>query len=208
MRDRIYRKKRKIVLLATTMLVISTFSGGCGKKEKETEAPTEVVTAEVQTEIETPTTELVATEEVTEVLTSENETEKVSEMESDVSEEVTEMFTEPETEAPVQVEKQAYELTYSGEFKDLISVKEVVEADESSLEFTVKLSRTEETIFVMNYNTTEGDLVTVLTDEEGTKVPVAFLMSGVPVDLSEEDEDLFLSAQEAVNDIVASFKLK
>lgn len=111
----------------------------------------------------------------------------------------------PETTLPpVQIEMTDYELTYSGEFQDVI----LVEEKEGALIFTVKLSKTEANIFTLLYNTDEGELVTVLEDAKGNRVPVAFQMAPLPENLSEEDEQLFCSAQEAVNEIVASLVLK
>lgn len=111
----------------------------------------------------------------------------------------------PETTLPpVQIEMPDYELTYSGEFQDVI----LVEEQEGALVFTVKLSQTEAKIFTLLYNTDEGELVTVLEDAKGNRIPVAFQMTQVPENLSEEDEQLFCSAQEAVNEIVASLVLK
>lgn len=111
----------------------------------------------------------------------------------------------PETTLPpVQIEMPDYKLTYSGEFQDVI----LVEEKEDALIFTVKLSQTKAEIFTLLYNTDEGELVTVLEDAKGNRIPVAFQMAPIPENLSEEDEQLFCSAQEAVNEIVASLVLK
>ena len=111
----------------------------------------------------------------------------------------------PETTLPpVQIEMPDYELTYSGEFQDVI----LVEKQENELVFTVKLSKTEAHIFTLRYNTDEGELVTVLEDADGNRIPVAFQMAQIPENLNKEDELLFCSAQEAVNEIVASLVLK
>ena len=112
----------------------------------------------------------------------------------------------PETLPPVQIKMPDYELTYSGAFQELIQVKEL--ENEQALAFSVKLSKTEEELFVLRYNTDEGDLVTIVEDAKGNRIPVAFLMREVPGNLSKEDIDLFCSAQEAVNEIVASLTLK
>lgn len=114
-----------------------------------------------------------------------------------------EQITEP-TLAPIQIQMPEYELTYSGEFQDVIGVEEV----ENTLVFTVKLSQMETEIFTLCYNTDEGDFVTVLEDGAGNRIPVAFQMNPMPEDLSDEDGQLFCSAQEAVNEIVDSLVLK
>lgn len=117
-----------------------------------------------------------------------------------------EILTEPETEPPVQVEMPDYELTYSGEMRDLIVVKRLEE--QNALDFFVKLSEGEYRIFTLLYNSEEGELVTVLNDAEGNRVPVAFVMESIPDNLSEDDELTFCVAQEAVNDIVESLVIK
>lgn len=112
--------------------------------------------------------------------------------------------TMPTTLPPVQIDMPNYELAYSGEFKDLIMTEE----QEDGLVFTVKLSQTEAVIFTLLYNTDEGDLVTVMEDANGDRISVAFRMSPIPENLGEQDEQLFCSAQEAVNEIVDSLVLK
>lgn len=114
--------------------------------------------------------------------------------------------TEPATEPPVEVKMPDYTFTYSGALKDLIVLKEVEEF--SGLEFTVKLSGGEEHIFTLHYNTVEGDFVTMLENGAGEKVPVAFQMAALPEGLSEADTELFYRAQESVNEIAQSLKLK
>lgn len=114
--------------------------------------------------------------------------------------------TEPETQPPVRITMPDYELTYSGELKDVIVVEEV--PDQNGLKFTVKLSMGETHIFTLLYNSQEGDYVTVITDADGTKTPVAFLMEPIPEGLNDEDMNLFCTAQESVNEIVDSLVLK
>lgn len=116
------------------------------------------------------------------------------------------VIEEEETLPPVEVAMPEYELTYAGELKDLIVVKEVKDA--AGLDFFVKLSEQEAAIFTLRYNTDEGELVTVLTDGQDNRIPVAFEMAETPEGLSEEDEAQFYLAQEAVNEIVESLKLK
>lgn len=114
--------------------------------------------------------------------------------------------TMPETEPPVQIEMPDYELNYPGVLKDVIVVNEV--GGENALEFKVKLSKGEEHIFTLRYNTSEGEFVTVLEDAQGDRIPVAFNMAEAPENLTEEDQETFFAAQDAVNEIVASLVLK
>lgn len=111
-----------------------------------------------------------------------------------------------ETLPPVKIEMPDFELTYSGELENVIHVQQI--ESENVLVFTVRLSNADEEIFTMRYHSDEGDLVTVLEDTQGNRVPVAFLMASVPENLSQEDEQLFYTAQEAVNEIVDSMVLK
>lgn len=111
-----------------------------------------------------------------------------------------------ETLPPVKIEMPDFELTYSGELENVIHVQQI--ESENVLVFTVRLSNADEEVFTMRYHSDEGDLVTVLDDTQGNRVPVAFLMASVPENLSQEDEQLFYTAQEAVNEIVDSLVLK
>ena len=111
-----------------------------------------------------------------------------------------------ETLPPVKIEMPDFELTYSGELENVIHVQQI--ESENVWVFTVRLSNADEEIFTMRYHSDEGDLVTVLDDTQGNRVPVAFLMASVPENLSQEDEQLFYTAQEAVNEIVDSLVLK
>ena len=113
-----------------------------------------------------------------------------------------------ETLPPVEISMPEYTLSYSGELKDVIAVKETQTEDKMGLQFFVLLSQTEEPIFTLYYHSDQGELVTVLTDVKGNKIPVAFEMNTIPEGLSEEDANLFYTAQDAVNEIVESLVLK
>ena len=113
---------------------------------------------------------------------------------------------EPEKLPPERVEMPNYALEYSGELKDLIVVKQL--DDQNALEFYVKLTNAEAKIFTMNYGSEEGDLVITLKDPKGEAVFVAFQMDPIPEGLSEADHSTYCTAQEAVNDIVASLVIK
>lgn len=117
-------------------------------------------------------------------------------------------FAQPEEEVlpPVEIKMPEYELAYAGDMKDVIVSKET--DDGTGLAFSVKLSGGEVPIFTLRYNTDEGELVTVLENAKGERIPVAFEMAAIPEGLSEEEADLFYAAQEAVNDIVGSLTLK
>ena len=113
---------------------------------------------------------------------------------------------EQETQPPVQVTMPDYKFTYSGMMADAIAVNEL--EDSNNLEFTVKIGQEEFTIFILHFNAEEGDLVEFITDSKGNKVPVAFEMMPLPEELQDDDALVFYLAQEAVNDVVTSIKLK
>lgn len=117
-------------------------------------------------------------------------------------------FAQPEEKVlpPVEIKMPEYELAYAGDMKDVIVSNET--DDGTGLAFFVKLSGGEVPIFTLRYNTDEGELVTVLENAKGERIPVAFEMAAIPENLSEEEADLFYAAQEAVNDIVGSLTLK
>ena len=112
--------------------------------------------------------------------------------------------SEQTTVQPVQIESDEYVLTYSGEMKDLISTAE----REEGLEFSVRLSYGTEPIFTIRINVLEGELVQMIDGPNGEKIPVSFAMNLIPENLSQEDQLTFCSAQDLVNDIIGSLKLK
>lgn len=113
-----------------------------------------------------------------------------------------------ETVLPVEISMPEYTLSYSGELKNVITTKEIQNEEKVGLQFSVLLSESEAPIFTLFYHSDEGELVTVLTDIQGNKIPVAFEMKTIPENLSEEDADLFYTAQDAVNEIVESLVIK
>lgn len=179
---------KKAVLLAMALLLLTSLAA-CGAAE-ETQPTAEA------------TVESTAPEQTTEA------TEPTQESTEFVPPFVDEEELIPETEPPVEVSMPEYELTYSGSLKDVIVVEELNDEDPKGLKFTVLLTETQEHIFTLYFNTDQGDLVTVLTDGEGNRIPVAFQMAMIPEGLSEEDQNTFYMAQEAVNEIVASLTLK
>ena len=113
---------------------------------------------------------------------------------------------EDPTAAPVQVDMTHYTLTYAGELKDQISYEQLPEKDH--LRFYVSLSRGKQPIFTLQWAVAEGELVTMVDGGNGEKIPVSFAMEPIPDDLNEADHTLFCTAQEQVNAIIASIKVK
>jgi len=113
-----------------------------------------------------------------------------------------------ESLSQVEISMPEYELSYSGQWKDQIRTEEILSENRAGLRFWVQLSTEEAPIFTLYYNSDEGELVTVLTDSQGNKIPVAFEMNTLPDNLDEDDANLFYAAQDAVNEIVESLVLK
>lgn len=113
---------------------------------------------------------------------------------------------EPATEPPVKVVMPGYELTYSGPLANLISWQEQPES--GGLQFSVKLSTGDGLLFTLLLNQAEGEIVIMKDNTAGQKVPISFRMAETPENLSEEDRQLFLMAQDTVNEIIASLTLK
>lgn len=111
-------------------------------------------------------------------------------------------------ENPQQVATDAFELTYSGPMADKITTKVIEETEANDMAFSVTIAGKEYLLFTLVLNSSDGDLVTVLTDASGNKVPVAFTIEPIPTKLSAEDQRSYADAQEAVNEIVSSLILK
>lgn len=112
------------------------------------------------------------------------------------------IYTEPPVLPPIEVVMDDYSFDYSGERASAIST----EVTNDGMEFFAELTNEKAPIFTLVYNSQEGDIVTVLISESGERVPVAVMMFEMPEGLSEEDEQNFILAQEAVNEIVESIK--
>lgn len=113
---------------------------------------------------------------------------------------------EATTVPPAVVQMPEYSLAYSGEMAEHIRTQELPE--QNGLRFDVVLSVGQKTIFTLLFDQMEGELVTMLDTQSGEKLPVSFLMEPIPEGLSAEDELLFCTAQEQVNEIIASITLK
>lgn len=99
-----------------------------------------------------------------------------------------------------------YEFSYPEGLVDVIRVAEV--EGTVNLEFYAAMTNGEQKIFDMKYDNTSGNFTVEFEKSGGKKIPVSFVMYGVPENLSESDKMTFYAAQEAVNDIVASLVLK
>ena len=121
------------------------------------------------------------------------------------------LATEPDEEyegyttlPPIEVEMDMYTFSYSGEWSSVI----FIEKTDNDVAFFTELNNQRIPIFTLVYNSQEGDIVTVLTLGDGERIPVAFQMFSVPEGLSQVDAHSFITAQEAVNDVMSSIKAK
>lgn len=103
-----------------------------------------------------------------------------------------------------KVETDTLTLTYSARHS-LLSVRETAEG---TLEFHMPIAGQDTTVFTLVPGSMEGDIVMMLTDGTGQKVPVAFLMAALPDGAGEEEVQSFCTHQEAVADVMASLTLR
>ena len=116
----------------------------------------------------------------------------------------TENPTEETTVPPVVVQTPEFEMSYSGQMKDLIGYAET----EEGLTFSVNLPGGQRPIFTVRFHVMEGELVQMIDGPDGEKIPVSFDMKAVPENLSQEDRQTFCQAQDEVNAIIDSLKIK
>ena len=113
---------------------------------------------------------------------------------------------EPAAEPPVKVVMPEYELSYSGPLANLISWQE--QPENGGLQFSVKLSTGDAVLFTLLLNQAEGEIVIMKENGAGERIPISFRMAEAPENLNTEDRQLFLMAQDTVNEIIASLTLK
>ena len=194
--------KNKIALLIL-MLAVMLLPTGCGREESApapTTAPTATAAA---TESPTVTPTETPTESPTEIPTVPPPTEVPATPPPE-----TQAPTAEATIEPVFVQTARYELTYSGTLAEYITYKEIEDTDQTDLAFRVELGKRSEPIFTLVLNSEEGDIVSMIDDASGGKIPVAFFMDELPPNLNPSEEDLFCRAQETVNEVIASIVLK
>lgn len=103
-----------------------------------------------------------------------------------------------------RIETDTLTLTYSARH-DKLSVRETAEG---TLEFHMPIAGQDTTVFTLVPGSMEGDIVMMLTDGTGPKVPVAFLMAALPEGIAPEEAQSFCTHQEAVADVMASLTLR
>ena len=117
---------------------------------------------------------------------------------------------EPEaTEAPqlVHVETLNYELTFDAQLAEMVFYREIPDTAEDDLEFYTRINEQDYAVFTLVFNSAEGDIVHMIADADGNKIPVAFMMNTLPEEIPEESADSFYIAQGVVNEVVASIKV-
>lgn len=103
-----------------------------------------------------------------------------------------------------KIETDTLTLTYSARHS-LLAARETAD---SALEFHMPLAGQDATVFTLVPDSMEGDIVMMLTDGTGRKVPVAFLMAALPEGISAEEAQSFYIHQEAVAEVMASLTLR
>lgn len=114
-----------------------------------------------------------------------------------------------QTEAPqlVHVETLNYELTFNAQLAEIVSYREIADTTEDDLEFYTKINDQEHTVFTLVFDSAEGDIVHMITDAAGNKIPVAFMMNTLPEGITDEAANQFYIAQGVVNEVVESIRV-
>ncbi len=117
-----------------------------------------------------------------------------------------EPYVEPPTAPPVEVKLPSYEMSYSGDMAEIISWDE--DHTTGKLSFFVQIEGARLPIFTVLIDQITGENVYVKQNGKGEDVYVSYVMEAMPEGLSEENQRIFGTAQELVNDINASLVLK
>lgn len=110
----------------------------------------------------------------------------------------------PDTQPPIsQMEAEAFTFSYPDLGADF-SFKE----QEDGLQLQVQLNGKNYTAFTVIYNCSAGDIVQFYENGEGQRIGVAFQMATMPEGLTQEQQRQFYEAQDLVNEVIQSLKLR
>lgn len=192
MKERINRKNAErvfliVLLIAMMMLFLTacTNDKDTAATQAATEAPTEAPTEEpTEAPAEAPTALQTTDEpmEEEEIITS--------------------------TPEPVYVEKNHFAFTISGEMAETVFCREHADDPENVIELYTVLNDQEYILFTVLFNQKEGDIVHMISDADGNRIPVAFVMNVLPADIEEEIAGEFYMAQSFVNQIIETIQTK
>lgn len=118
---------------------------------------------------------------------------------------------EPNKELTVEncrIATEWYECSYPEALSEVICVEKMEGEFTGDLEFYADMADCKQRIFDLMYDDDQGDWTIEYENAAGKKIKVSFVMYKIPDGLSESDEMTFAAAQEAVNDIVSTLKLK
>lgn len=104
---------------------------------------------------------------------------------------------------------EGYELRIDGVLPGCIAIGEQKEDDAQNAHAVFEVSIKGQTIpaYTLTLDSEEGDIKAVLMNEAGDILPISFQMMEVPEGLTQEDEAVFLEAQNTVNFICGALKL-
>lgn len=110
------------------------------------------------------------------------------------------------TAPPVYVQLPEYEFSYSGELAEQITLEELT--DQVGIRFHITLGQKKLPLFTLLLDQVQGDTVQMIENSKGEKIPVSFVMEAIPEGLTAQEEETFCMAQDLVNDVIASIRLK
>lgn len=105
----------------------------------------------------------------------------------------------------VKVETAACELTYPARLADVLKVRQ---EQDGSLVFLALAGEKEIPAFTLVIGDDTGDIVLMRSAGDGSRVAVSFMMHAAPQGLTDGEKKNFYSAQDAVNDVMASLALR
>lgn len=98
-----------------------------------------------------------------------------------------------------------YALSYAVDAPEILDIQKT---DDGRFEFRTAIGEESVTVYTLAVGSEEGDIVMMLTDAQGTKVPAAITMAACPQELEKEEKMSFYRAQETVAQIMSTLALQ
>lgn len=109
----------------------------------------------------------------------------------------------------IQILVAAYEVTYENEMPETMGFRtKDTDGVLCDIEFYSMIEGVEVSVFSLDIGNDRGDMVEFYVDSNGTTVPVAFKMYPIPENLHDTAVEEFCAAQDMVNTLAMSLKVK
>lgn len=115
-----------------------------------------------------------------------------------------------QTSAPegVYVEILNFEFVLNAKMAEKVFFRENEDTVEKDVTVYTKINDQEYMVFTIVSDSVEGDIVQMVSDTAGTKIPVAFVMNELPEGVADEAANEFYIVQGVVNEIIESIRMK